>query len=149
MLTLYVVALNSENRIEISTSIHVSTRPWTNHRSLWPRPHANISKAIWRTLCPPSCLSLGRGELVWRIESNMPFCMCLCYYTYAYALVKTSIFSKLLTRYLCLNKLASSWAGIMYNLRNSLKNKYQPLFKGSSGFGSWKQQNDDYWWLHD
>ena len=37
----------------------------------------------------------------------------------------------------------------MYNLRNSLKNKYQPLFKGSSGFGSWKQQNDDYWWLHD
>ena len=67
----YVVALTSENWVDISTSI--STRPWTNHRSLWPRPHANISKAIWRMLRPPSCLSLGWGELVSRIESNMPF----------------------------------------------------------------------------
>ena len=31
----YVVALTSENWVDISTSI--STRPWTNHRSLWPR----------------------------------------------------------------------------------------------------------------
>ena len=30
----YVVALTSENGVEISTSI--STRPLTNHRSLWP-----------------------------------------------------------------------------------------------------------------
>ena len=43
----YVVALTSENGVDISTGI--STRPWTNHGSLWPRPHANISKAIWRT----------------------------------------------------------------------------------------------------
>ena len=71
----YVVALTSENGVDISTSI--STRPWTNHRSLWPRPHANISKAIWRTLRPPSCLSLGWGELVSRIESNMLFCACV------------------------------------------------------------------------
>ena len=38
----YVVGSTSENGVDIST------RPWTNHRSLWPRPHANISKAIWR-----------------------------------------------------------------------------------------------------
>ena len=37
----YVVALTSEIGVDISTSI--STRPWTNHRSLWPRPHVNIS----------------------------------------------------------------------------------------------------------
>ena len=50
----YVVALTSENGVDIST------RPWTNHRSLWPRPHTNISKAIWWTLRPPSCLSLSQ-----------------------------------------------------------------------------------------
>ena len=83
----YVVALTSENRVDISTSI--STRPQTNHRSLWPRPHTNISKAIWRTKCPPSYLSSSSGELVSRIESNMPFCACACpAYAYAYALVK-------------------------------------------------------------
>ena len=86
----YVVALTSQNGVDISTSI--STRPWTNHRSLWPRPHANISKAIWRTLRPPSCLSWGCGELVSRIESNMPFCACVCSYAYAYALVKTRLY---------------------------------------------------------
>ena len=52
----------------------ITTRPWTNRRSLWPRPHANISKAIWRTLRPPSCLSSGWGELVLGTGSNMPFC---------------------------------------------------------------------------
>ena len=72
----YVVALTSENGVDITTSI--STRPWINHRPLWPRPHANISKAIWRTLRSPSCFLLGWGELVSRIESNMPLCLCLC-----------------------------------------------------------------------
>ena len=72
----YLVALTRENWVDISTSI--STRPWTNHRSLWPRPHANISKAMWRTLRPQSCLSLGWGELVSRIESNMLFCAWAC-----------------------------------------------------------------------
>ena len=38
---------------------------------------------------PPSCLSLGWGDLVSRIEWNMPFCACVCPYAYAYALVKT------------------------------------------------------------
>ena len=87
----YVVALTSENLLDISTSI--STRPWTNHRSLSPRPHMNISNAIWlwRTLRPPSCLLLGRRELVSRIESNVPFSACVCPYAYAYALVKTSL----------------------------------------------------------
>ena len=58
----YVVALTSENRVDISTRI--STRPWTNHRPLWPRLHVNISKAIWRAKRPPSCLPSGLGELV-------------------------------------------------------------------------------------
>ena len=40
---------------------------------------------------PPSCLSSGRGELVSRIESNMPFCTCVRPYAYAYAVVKTRI----------------------------------------------------------
>ena len=31
---------------------------------------------------------MGRGELVSRIESNMPFFACVCPYAYAYALVK-------------------------------------------------------------
>ena len=53
----YVVALTSENGVDISTSI--ITRPWTNHRSLRPRPYVNISKAIWRTLRRLSCLSSG------------------------------------------------------------------------------------------
>ena len=85
----YVVALTSENGLDISTSI--STRPWTNHRSLSPRLLADISNAIWpwRTLRPPSCLSFGRGELVSRIESNMPFFACVC--PYAYALAKTRL----------------------------------------------------------
>ena len=61
--------LTSENWVDISTSIR--TRPWTNHRSLWPRPHANISKAIWRKKRSPSCLLSGWGELISRIESNM------------------------------------------------------------------------------
>ena len=83
----YVVALTIENGLDLSTSI--SIRPWTNHRSLSPRSHANISNAIWpwRTLRPPSCFSLGRGELVPRIESNMPFFACVC----PYALVKTRL----------------------------------------------------------
>ena len=85
----YVVALTSENGVDISKSI--STRPWTNHRSLWPRSHANISKLMWRTLRPPSCLSSGWGELVSRNESNMPFSACVCPYAYAYALVKTRL----------------------------------------------------------
>ena len=72
VLRAYVVALTSENRVDISTSI--STRPWTNHRSLWPRLHANIWKAIWRTLRPPSCLSLGWGEL--RTVSEKLFFVC-------------------------------------------------------------------------
>ena len=38
---------------------------------------------------PPSCLSLGWGDLVSRIEWNMPFCACVCPCAYAYALVKT------------------------------------------------------------
>ena len=46
----YVVALTSGNGVDISTSI--STRPWTNHRSLRPRLHANISIlfiiGLWR-----------------------------------------------------------------------------------------------------
>ena len=85
----FVVALTSENGVDISTSI--TTRLWTNHRSLWPRPHANISKAIWRKKRSPSCSSSGWGELVSRIESNMPFWVCLCPYVYAYALVKTRL----------------------------------------------------------
>ena len=89
----YVVALTSENGVDISTSI--STRPWTNHRPLWPRPHANISKAIWRTKRPTSCLRSGWGELVSRIESNMPFCTRVCPYAYAYALVKTRLWPNL------------------------------------------------------
>ena len=76
----YVVALTSENGVDIST------RPWTNRRPLWPRPHVNISKAVW---CMPSCLSSGSGELVSRIESNMPFCLCVCPYAHAYELMKT------------------------------------------------------------
>ena len=89
----YVVALTSENGVDIyvDISISISTRPWTNHMSLWPRPHASISKAIWRTNRPPSCLSSGWGELVSRIESNMPFCACVCPYGYAYAVVKTRL----------------------------------------------------------
>ena len=83
-----VVALTSENSgVDICTGI--TTSPWTIHRSLWPRPHANISKAIWRTLRAPSCFSSGWRELVSRIESNLPFCACVCPYAYAYALVKT------------------------------------------------------------
>ena len=81
----YVVVLARENRVEIST------RPWTNHRSLWPRPHAHTLKAIWRTLCPPPCLSSGWGELASRIESNMPLCARVCPYACAYGLVKTSL----------------------------------------------------------
>ena len=68
----------------ISTSI--STRPWINRRPIWPRPHMNISKAIGRM---QSCLSSGWGELVSRIESNMPFCACGCAYAYTYELAKT------------------------------------------------------------
>ena len=81
----YVVALTRENRVDIITS--VSPRPWTNHRSLWPRPHCEHIKSN----CPPSCLSSSWGELVSRIESNMPFCACACppyANAYAYALVK-------------------------------------------------------------
>ena len=37
-------------------------------QTLWPRPHTNISKAIWRTLRVLSCLSSGWGELVSRIQ---------------------------------------------------------------------------------
>ena len=85
----YVVASTSKNGVDISTSM--STRLWTNHSLLWPRPHENISKAIWRKLCLPSCLSSGWGELVSRIESNMPFCACVCPYAHAYALVKTRL----------------------------------------------------------
>ena len=89
----FVVALTCENSVDIyvDISISISTRPWTNHMSLWPRPHANISKAKWRTNRPPSCLSSGWGELVSRIESNMPFCACVCPYGYAYAVVKTRL----------------------------------------------------------
>ena len=90
-----VVALTmSENWVDIDKH-EISTRPtWTNHRSFCPRPHANIWKAIWRTLRPPSCLSLDWGELVSRIESNMPFCVCVCPYAYGYALVKTRFYPK-------------------------------------------------------
>ena len=69
----YVLALTRGNWVDMSSSI--STRPWTNHRS--PRPHVNVSKALWRTLRPTSCLSLGWGELVSRIESNMLFRACV------------------------------------------------------------------------
>ena len=37
----YVVAFTSENWVDI---ISTSTRLWTSHRPLWPRPHVNISK---------------------------------------------------------------------------------------------------------
>ena len=82
----------SENRLDISSSIRQQgTRPWTNHRSLSPKTRANISKAIWRTLCPSSCLSWGWGDLVSRIDTNITFCACVCPYAYAYALVKTRL----------------------------------------------------------
>ena len=87
----YVVALTSENWVNLSTS----TRHWTNHRSLWPRPHANISNAIWRKARLPSCLSSGWGD-GWpksRTGSNMPFCAGVCPYAYAYALVKTRLYN--------------------------------------------------------
>ena len=38
----YVVALTSENGVEISTSI--STRPLNNHKSLWPEPMRTYQK---------------------------------------------------------------------------------------------------------
>ena len=79
----YVLPLTSETWDDMSSSI--STRPWTNHRSLWPRPYVNISKAMWRTLRRLSCLSSGWGEVVLRIESNyailrvrVSLCLCLC-----------------------------------------------------------------------
>ena len=78
-----------KNGVDISISL--STRPWPNHTPLWPRPRANISKAIWRTKCLLSCLWSGWGELVLRFKSNMPFCACVCPYAYAYALVKTRL----------------------------------------------------------
>ena len=71
----YVVALTSENWVDIWTSI--STRPWTNHRPLWPRPHANISKAIWQSKSAILFI-IGLRELVSRIGSNMPLRLCLC-----------------------------------------------------------------------
>ena len=76
---------------EVDISISLSTRPWPNHTPLWPRPRANVSKAIWRTKCLLSCLWSGWGELVLRFEANMPFCACVCPYAYAYALVKTRL----------------------------------------------------------
>ena len=52
--------------------------------------------------CLPSCLSLAWGELlVLSIESNMPFCACVCLMRmpYAYALVKTRLYSHLRLSY--------------------------------------------------
>ena len=60
----YVVAFTSENWVDI---ISTRTRPWTSRRPLWPRPHVNISKAIWRMLRTPSCLSY-RVEESWYRE---------------------------------------------------------------------------------
>ena len=79
----YVVAFISENWVDI---ISTSTRQWTSHRPLWPRPHVNISKAIWQMLLTPSCLSY-RVEESWYREfySSMPFCACECPYAYALA----------------------------------------------------------------
>jgi len=39
--------------------VDISTRLWTNGKSLWSKPHANISRAIWCILHPPSCLLSG------------------------------------------------------------------------------------------
>ena len=77
----YIVALTSKNGVDISTSINTWT--WTNHRPLWPRPHANITEAIWRTKRPPSCCIV-----------EMSCCqIChsarVCPYAHAYVLVKT------------------------------------------------------------
>ena len=66
--------------------------------------HANIWEAIWRTKRPPSCLSLGWGELVSRIESNLPFCACVR--PYAYELVKT------LSKNLALACMVCAWRGL-------------------------------------
>ena len=80
----YVVAFTSENWVDI---ISTSTRPWTSHRPLWPRPHVNISKAIWQMLCTPSCLSYQVEESWYRELSQvchsvcrvcMSLCLCLC-----------------------------------------------------------------------
>ena len=65
----YVVAFTSENWVHI---ISTSTRPWTSHRPLWPRPHVNISKAIWRMLCTRSCLSY-RVEESWYRELSQVY----------------------------------------------------------------------------
>ena len=35
----YLVALTCENWVDMST------KPWTNHKSLWPRPHANTANS--------------------------------------------------------------------------------------------------------
>ena len=57
-----------------------------------------ISKAIWWTLRPPSCLSSGWGKLVLKLESNMPFCACVCSYVYAYASLNWNAYALVKTR---------------------------------------------------
>ena len=79
----YVVALTSENWVDISTSI--STRPWTNHRSLWPRPHAkhiesNMADASTTILF---IIGLRRAAIEnWVkyaiLRVRMSLCLCLC-----------------------------------------------------------------------
>ena len=59
----YVVALTSENWVDISTSI--STRPWTNHRSFWLTPHKRYGGRFVRHLVYHRV-----EELVLRIESK-------------------------------------------------------------------------------
>ena len=67
----YVVAFTSENWVDI---ISTSTRPWTSHRPLWPRPHVNISKAMWRMLRTPSGLSYRVEESWYRELSQVCHC---------------------------------------------------------------------------
>ena len=75
----YVVALTSENGVDISKSI--STRPWTNQRSLWPRSHANMSKLTWRAIL--FIIGLRRAGIekwvkyaIQRVRVSL--CLCLC-----------------------------------------------------------------------
>ena len=75
----------SENWVSIS----ISTRLWTNHRPLWPIPHVNIVKGNMVNEASAILFTIGWAELVSKIESNMPFCTCIC--PYAYALVKTRL----------------------------------------------------------
>ena len=77
------LCLTSENGVDISTSI--STRPRTNHRSFWPRPHANISKATMADASSAILFIVGlrRAGIENRVKYaimrvRMFLCLCLC-----------------------------------------------------------------------